>query len=125
MVNNCLSSTAKGQAGVPGTPGIPGKRGYRVGMEWSERPNCLVVFVLFYVLVLFLSSINSSSITSQQNGPRVSSALGSSVVLPMPACCFFLQLSKTVTVVLTCDSKLTIDVSVMVQGCWLCVGPVM
>ena len=50
MVNNCISSTAKGQAGIPGTPG---KRGYRVGMEWSEHPYCLVVSVLFYVVVFF------------------------------------------------------------------------
>ena len=40
-----LSSTTKGLAGIPGTPGIPGKRGYRVGLEWHENPDCLIVLL--------------------------------------------------------------------------------
>lgn len=46
VCHKCLSSTAKGQAGIPGTPGIPGKRGYRVGLEWNEHPNCLVSVII-------------------------------------------------------------------------------
>lgn len=46
VCHKCLSSTAKGQAGIPGTPGIPGKRGYRVGLEWNEHPYCLVSVII-------------------------------------------------------------------------------
>ena len=48
--HKCLSSTAKGHAGISGTPGIPGKRGYRVGVEWNVHPLSVLLSVIPLIL---------------------------------------------------------------------------
>lgn len=57
--HNDFSSNAKGQDGIHGIPGIPGKRGYRVGLEWNEHSNCLIVLLSVILTPLVTGCLQS------------------------------------------------------------------